>query len=101
MKVWVLSYGCRYEGGSIDSVYRTEKSGLIAAEQYMQKKIAATAEFNDEKLPCRTYFEIRPNERGDHYWLEHYVCSWKLADDSLREDNFDSEYLLLAWYELQ
>ena len=95
MRVWVLSHGCRYEGGSIDAVYATEEAGLKATEIYMQKEIASTAEISNPEDPCETYFEKRSRTDGGHYWLEHYRCH--LGDGM---SDFDHDYLSLQWYEL-
>ncbi len=100
-KVWVLSRGCRYEGGSVDAVYATEEAGLAAAEKYMAEDIARTARSSSPEDPCRTYFEKRPNDRGNHYWIEHYCWFWKQDDGTLKEQDGGSDYLSLAWYELQ
>jgi len=101
MKVWVLSHGTRCEGGSVDSVYATETTGVTAAEKYMAAEIARTAEYSSPEDPSRTYFEKRPNEHGHHYWIEHYCWSWKKDDGSIAEIDGGSEYLSLVWFELQ
>lgn len=96
MRAWVLSSGCRFEGGNVLSVYATEESGLKAADEYMKREIASTATMSSPEDPCETYFVKQPEKDGHHYWLEHYRCH--LGDNMM---DFDHDYLSLKWYELQ
>lgn len=97
MKVWILSHGCRYEGGGVDAIYSKEKDGLKAAEAKMQESIARTAELSTPENACKTFFKKRPLDNGHHYWIEHYCWKW----DNGEWAEADSDYMALTWYELQ
>lgn len=101
MRIWILESGCRYEGGSVLGVFANEEAGLKAADVYMAERIAKTAEDPDPEDPRLTDFEKRPHELGHHYWIEHYRWAYKKDDGTFDWHDGTSEYLSLAWYELQ
>ena len=85
MKVFVLSSGCRYEGGTVESVHSTKESGRAAALKLVKKR-------ND------TFDEYRVAEaaEGDNYWANHPDMTEE--DDGFWSDGMD--YIALREMEL-
>ena len=95
MYVWVLEHGCRYEGGNVLSVHVSEESGLKAAQEYMEKSIAQTAELSEPDDPHETFFDRIVYSADCKYWVEHY--RWQTSPGVWFDG--DSDYLSLTRYE--
>ncbi|NDD31052.1 MAG: hypothetical protein EB084_22585 [Proteobacteria bacterium] len=49
MTVWIVSEGCRYEGGEVHSVHATRESALVAVEKLLaehREKVRAMREYS-------------------------------------------------------
>jgi hypothetical protein len=71
--VWIVSEGCRYEGGEVHSVHATRESALVAVEKLLVKH----KERLDEQ---RAEAKARVTEEGDH-WIE-CMADWDMRQES-------------------
>jgi hypothetical protein len=72
-RVWIVSEGCRYEGGWVCSVHATRESALLAVE----KRLTEHKKRLDEQ---RAKAKAQGTEEGDH-WFER-MADWDMRQES-------------------
>lgn len=72
MIVWVLTRGCKFEGGNVVCVCATLESGLAVAQKHMDREVELIASLSTPEDPCKTYFTKDIEKRNLHGWTEHY-----------------------------